>query len=81
MMARFWLSIEGDDLWSAMMLLNAAAIPTIGAYYGNQPPPDWKLNRLTAAVDAGSEVVARSRVLNVLPDGYKVDGREDVDPP
>jgi hypothetical protein len=38
MMARFWLSIEGDDLWSAMMLLNAAAIPTIGAYYGNQPP-------------------------------------------
>jgi len=83
-MAQFWLSIEGDDLWRAMMLLNAADIPTIGAipgYYGDQPPPHWKLHRLTAAVDAGSEVVARSRVLNVLPDGYKVERRDDVEPP
>lgn len=61
-MAQVWLSIEGDDLWRAMMLLNAAAIPTIGAipgYYGDQPAADWKLNRLTAAVDAESEEAAK----------------------
>jgi hypothetical protein len=62
-----------------MMLLNAAAIPTIGAipaYYGTEPPPDWKLIRLTAAVDAASEDAAKTEVKGLLPGGYKVDRRD-----
>jgi|SoiMethySBSTD1v2_1073268.scaffolds.fasta_scaffold935839_2 hypothetical protein len=62
-----------------MMLLNAAAIPTIGAipgYYGDQPAADWKLNRLTAAVDAESEEAAKTELKRVLPGGYKIDRRD-----
>jgi hypothetical protein len=62
----------------AMTLLNGANIPTIGAfeaYYGNQPPPDWKLLRLTAAVDAETEEDAKARVTGVLPEGYAVERR------
>jgi len=65
--ARFWLRIQGDDLWRAMMLLNGADIPTIGAYRGDQPPPDWKVFRLTAAVDAETEEAATAWVSAVLP--------------
>jgi hypothetical protein len=78
-MARFWISVHGDDLWRAMMLLNGASIPTIGsfpAYRGDQPPPDWQLDRLTAAVDAKTEQDAMANVSAVLPDGYEIDRRE-----
>jgi hypothetical protein len=78
-MSRFWLMVHGDDLWRAMALLNGANIPTIGAFsahYGDQPPPDWQLNRLTAAVDAETEADAKARVTAVLPDGYEIERRD-----
>jgi hypothetical protein len=78
-MPRFYLSIHGEHLERAMMLLNGADIPTIGAfpaYYGNQPPPDWHLDRLTAVLDADSEEAAKTRVHGVLPDGFTVELRD-----
>jgi hypothetical protein len=80
-MARFWLSIQGDDLWRAWMLLDAASIPTIAitsALNGHQPPADRSLLRLTAAVDAEREEAATTQVKTVLPDGYKVERRDDA---
>ena len=82
-MARFYLSIEGDALERAMLALNAVNIPTIAvteAYYGNEPPADWKFHGLTAVLDADSSEVAQARVRDVLPDGYRVSIRAPLDP-
>jgi hypothetical protein len=76
-MTRFWLRIDGDDLSDAMLLLNRAGIPTstpFPAHYVSQPR-DWRLERLTAAVDAETEKDARARLSAILP-GYEFELRQ-----
>ncbi|MBD0281676.1 MAG: hypothetical protein ICV69_05715 [Thermoleophilaceae bacterium] len=80
-MPRFWLRIQGDDLWRAMGLLDGASIRTIAVsegYFGNQPPPDLSLFRLTAVVDADTEEDAKSRVTRILPEGFNVERVEQT---
>lgn len=82
-MPRFYLSIQGADLDRAMLALNMVNIPTIAvteAYFGDEPPADWRLNALTAVLDADSGKAAQARVGDVLPDGYQVRVRAPLDP-
>lgn len=81
-MERFRVTIHGDRLDRAMARLNGSGIPTIGvfpAYFVEQgPPEDFRLEGLTAFVDAEASDDAEARVKELLPDGdYRVAQRDD----